>query len=73
MSLEKITLQIIPRLLTTKEAALYIGMCEDMLIKFANKGWITPFYFPGCRSKRWDKIDLNVMINKVKKGIISNV
>jgi len=59
-----------PRLLKTRDAAQYIGMHPDMLIRFEKKGWVRSFYFPGCRSKRWDVMELNRMIDKIKRGEI---
>ena len=59
------------RLLFLEEAARYINMHKNMLLKFEKKGWIRPFYFPNCRSKRYDVLDLDRMIERIKNGEIT--
>ena len=59
------------RLLFLEQAAKYINMHKNMLLKFEKRGWIKPFYFPNCRSKRYDIVELDKMIEKIKKGEIN--
>ena len=58
------------RLLFLEEAARYINMHKNMLLKFEKRGWVKPFYFPNCRSKRYDVLDLDRMIERIKNGEI---
>ena len=59
------------RLLFLEEAARYINMHKNMLLKFAKRGWVKLFYFPNCRSKRYDVLDLDRMIERIKNGEIT--
>jgi len=58
------------RLLFLEEAARYINMHKNMLIKFEKKVGSDLFIFPNCRSKRYDVLDLDRMIERIKNGEI---